>query len=60
MKLGEILETYRKAKGLSVRALAKQIGCEHTGLHRLLRREYASLDSHTLLQIVNWSVEVRK
>ncbi len=36
MKIGELLEDYRKKRDLSYRQLALEIDCDHTTLWRLL------------------------
>lgn len=52
MKLGEVLEAYRKDRGLSYRALAKEIGIDHTGLFRLASKP--TVEAEHALRVAQW------
>lgn len=51
MKLGILLADHIAVRQTSLRALAKEIGCDHTTLHRLVRDEPCRMDTFTKVMI---------
>jgi len=58
MKLGQLLSTYMSAHALSTRDLAREIGCDHSTIHRIIRGEPCRMD--ILLQILVWILNPTK
>ena len=52
MKLGEVLESYRKERKLSYRDMAKEIGIHHTALFRLSEKQSAGTDA--AMKLIGW------
>jgi len=52
MKLGELLEAYMKVNGLSYRTVAREIGCDHSTLHRLIHGEPVRMSVFN--KLMNW------
>ncbi len=54
MKIGIVLETYRKSRKVSYRTLAKELKIDHTVLFRLVGGKPCDLETWT--NIVNWMI----
>ena len=52
MKLGLVLEAYRKEQALTYRELAKEIGMDHTLLFRISQKN--ELNSCSILILLQW------
>lgn len=52
MKLGKLLSAYMAQEGLTLRALAAQVGTDHSTLHRLIHGLPCRMD--TLTKILAW------
>ena len=52
MRLGKVLKSYRYFNGLSVRALAKNIGISYSSLNRI--ENGSECDSYILAKILVW------
>ena len=58
MILGEMIQAWRKAKKISRRKLAKQIGVDHVTLSRIESGECSAISVDVLGKIYAWQVTV--
>ncbi len=58
MKLGQVLEAYRKEQALTYRELAKEIGMDHTLLFRISQKN--ELNTGSVLLLLNWLLASNK
>lgn len=55
MRLCQMLDYWMREKGTTVRSLAKEIGVDHTVLHRFRHGE--DCNSKTLARIISWALQ---
>lgn len=55
MRLSELLDQWMACNKVTVRALAKEIGVDHTVLHRFRHGE--DCNSKTLARIIAWAMQ---
>jgi transcriptional regulator with XRE-family HTH domain len=58
MLLGELIEHWRRIKGITLRDAAKSIGIDHTVLHRLENNH--GVDGETLIRVWTWVTSTKK
>ncbi len=56
MKLAKLIQAYRKAHNLSVRALADEIGIHYVSLSRFERGVQRGITYKNFMKIVLWSL----
>jgi predicted transcriptional regulator len=52
MKLGDMLQLYMQQRNLSFRDVGKQIGCDHSTVHRMVQGEPVRVD--VLIKFIAW------
>lgn len=58
MKLGELVNAYMKENHLSLRAIAADIGVDHSTIHRMIQGEPVRMD--VLCKLMAWLVAPTK
>jgi plasmid maintenance system antidote protein VapI len=53
MNVGQLLKAYMKEREISTRKLAKEMGVEFTGLHRLMAGE-KGLNDQSMVRLITW------
>ena len=58
MQLSELIDAWMRQRKIPVRELARQIGMDHTTLHRFRHGEECS--NHNLVRILLWALSPKK